>query len=121
MAQLAGKSGNFTVGASAWELSEWTMDMATEAVDITNFNSGGYREVIAGLTDAKITARGPFNSTAMALTSGTSYSLVLAVSGSVSYSVTALVTNIKLVTEVSKAVMVEVSAVSNGSFTASIA
>lgn len=73
------------------------------------------------MKDAKITATGPFDSTAMALTSGTSYSITLGASATVTYAVTARVTNIKLITDVTKAVMVEVTAVSTGSFTPSIA
>lgn len=121
MAQLAGKSGYVALGNTNYAFSMWTADFNTDAVDVTNFSSSGYHENIAGLTGAKITARGPFNSTAMAVTSGTSYAFTLGASGSVTYAVTARVTAIKLTTDVTKAVEVEISAESTGTFTAAIA
>jgi hypothetical protein len=120
MAFLAGKSGGITIGGATWKLSEWAVDMQSEAVDVTNFESAGYVENIAGLTKATITAKGKFDSTLMGATAGTSYAFSLEASGSLAYAVTARITSIKLVTEVSKAVEVEVTAESNGSFTASI-
>lgn len=121
MATLAGKSGSINLGAAAYAFREWTVDMQTDAIDVTSFSSSGYKENIAGLTSAKISARGPFNSTAMAVTAGSSYAFVLFASGSVSYSINARITSIRVVTEVSKAVEVDISAESTGSFTAAIA
>lgn len=121
MGFLAGKSGGVTVGAAVWKLSEWGMDVQTEAIDVTNFESGGFKENIAGLTSAALTFKGKFDSTAMAMTTGTSYSFVLEASGSVSYTVTARVTSIRLTTNVVGAVEVEGAAESTGSFTPSIA
>ncbi len=120
MAFLAGKSGGVSVAAAVWKLSEWTADMQTELVEVTNFESAGYHENIAGITKAEITAKGPFDSTAMALTAGTSYAFTLEASGAVTYAITARVSNIRLITNVAKAVEVEITATSTGSFTAAI-
>lgn len=121
MAFLAGKGGGVTVGVAVWKLSSWTLDMQTDALDVTNFESSGYKENIAGLTSGRISARGPFDSTAMALTAGTSYTFTLEVSSTVSYTVTARVTNISTTTDVTRPVEVSITAESTGSFTASIA
>lgn len=121
MGFLAGKGGSVTVGTATWKLREWSLDMKTDASDVTNFSSSGYRENIAGLTGASLSASGPFDSTAMALTAGTSYSFTLAVSNTVNFSVSARVTNIRVTTNVDRAVEVSISAESTGSFTPAIA
>ncbi len=121
MGFLAGMSGSVTVGTATWKLREWSLDMRTDASDVTNFSSSGYRENIAGLTGGSISASGPFDSTAMALTSGTSYSFVLGASATINFTVTARVTSIRVSTTVERAVEVNISAETTGSFTAAIA
>lgn len=120
MAFYSGKDGSFKVGAAAWRLREWTLDMDTAAVDTTNFESGGFKENIAGLTGGTITARGPYDSAAMALTSGTSYTVTLTVGGLIDFAVPARVTKISLTTNVEGKAEVSITAETNGSFTASI-
>jgi len=121
MATLAGKSGSISIGGNAFALSDWSIDMATEIVDTTVFTSGGAKENIAGLLSGKISASGPFNSTAMAIVSGTSYAFVLTMASGVAITVTARVSNINVKTDVKDAVRVNITAESNGSFTASLA
>lgn len=121
MAFLSGKGGSVTVGTASWKLREWSLDMRTDASDVTNFSSSGYRENIAGLTGGSLSCSGPFDSTAMALTSGTSYSFTLGASNTVNFAVTARVTNIRISTTIERAVEVSITAETNGSFTAAIA
>ena len=71
MAFLSGKSGSVTVANASWKLREWSLDMRTDASDVTNFSSSGYRENIAGLTGGSLSMSGPYDSASMALTSGT--------------------------------------------------
>lgn len=120
MGFLAGKSGGLLVGAAEWKVNEWTIDMGGELSDVTNFASGGYKENIDALTGANITFSGPFDSTAMTIAKGTSYSLTLKLSASVSISVTARVKNINVRTKVDDAVRVQITAESTGSFTAGL-
>lgn len=121
MAQLAGKSGSIGFGASNFALREWTVDMRIDPIDTTNFDSAGYKENIAGLIGATISARGPYNQGAMAVTGGSSYAFNLRVNSTTGFAVTARVTSIRLVTGVDNAVQVDISAESTGSFTAAIA
>lgn len=117
---LAGKGGAVTVDTNAWSLQEWSLEIQTNLIDVTTFTAGGYRVKLAGLTGARITARGPYDSGAMAMTSGNEYDFVLKVSNAVSFAVTALVGQIVIGTNVEGAAQVTVSAESTGSFTAAI-
>jgi hypothetical protein len=120
MAVLAGKSGAISLGGTAYAFGKWTADMSADILDVTVFTSSGYKANIAGLVGAKITADGPFNSTAMALTAGNSYAFVLTMDSGVTLTVTARVGNINVVTDVKDAVRVSISAESTGSFTAAL-
>ena len=121
MAFLAGKAGSIQLAGTDYAFASWTADFKVEASDVTNFTSSGFKENIAGLGSATISARGAFNSAAMAVTAGNSYVFTLKASSTVSYSVTARVTSIKITTDVTKPVDVDISAESNGVFTPSIA
>lgn len=121
MATLAGKSGYIAIGANTnFAFAMWTGDISTDALDTTTFSSGGYKENIAGLTGMKISARGPYNNTAMGLTSGNSYAVTLGMSASVTLTCTARLETISITTDVSKPVEVNISMQSTGSFTAAI-
>ena len=120
MGFLAGKSGIITIGAATWKLSDWTIDMQTDALDVTNFSSGGAKENIAGLLSGKISASGAYDSASMALTSGTSYAFVLSMVSGTAITVTARVTNIQIKTDVKDAVRVSITAESTATFTAAI-
>lgn len=121
MATLAGKSGYIALGNTNYAFASWTADITTDAIDTTSFGSAGFRENLAGLTGAKVSARGPYNNTAMALASGSSYAFVLGMSASVTFNTTARIDSISVSTDVTKAVEVSITAQSTGSFTASIA
>jgi len=120
MAQLAGKGGSIAFGASNLALREWTLDMRVDPIDVTNFDSAGFKENIAGLTSAAISARGPYNQGSMAVTAGSSYAFNLRVNSTTGFAVTARVTSVRLVTGADNAVQVDISAESTGSFTAAI-
>lgn len=120
MAFYAGKDGSVTVGAATWKLSEWTLDIETDILDTTNFESGGKRENIEGLTKATITGKGPYDAGAMALTSGASVEWVLTVGGLITFTVTARTGKMKVSTNVEGKAELEVNAESNGTFTAAI-
>src|SRR6185312_16571778 len=102
MGQLAGKSGYAALGNSNFAFSSWTADVQVDVLDITNFTSGGFKENIAGLAGAKITARGPYNSGAMAITAGSTYAMVLGMSASVTFNTTARIETISVTTDVTK-------------------
>jgi hypothetical protein len=41
MAFFAGKSGTITIGGTARPLTDWSIDVKTDSLDVTNFTSGG--------------------------------------------------------------------------------
>lgn len=120
MPVIAGKAGTVGVGASNYTFSSWTLDMKTDAVDTTSFDDGGYKTNVAGLTGATISARGPYNVSSTAMSAGTTYSFNLRVNSTVGFTMTARVTSLRVVTDVSRAVELEIAAESTGSFSASI-
>jgi hypothetical protein len=121
MAFLAGKSADVVIGVTSYKFREWRATMRGDIIDTTNFGSSGYRENIAGLVGASITLRGLHDSTAMAFTVGTSYTLILKSSASVSYTVSARLETIETGTTVEGAVEAVLTFQSTGSFTAAIA
>lgn len=50
-ASLAGKDGNLS-GVGNAEVKEWSCDITCDALDVTSFASGGWREFIEGLRGA---------------------------------------------------------------------
>jgi len=90
-------------------------------VDTTNFEStGGKRENVEGLGNATISAEGPLDQGAFALVVGSSYAFVLN-AGVSSFSVTARITDCTPSVAVDGVAVVSIEAVSNGTYTASIA
>ena len=120
MAFHAGKTGRVTVGVANWKLNRWEADIRTDIVDTTNFESGGFKENIAGLQYASITASGPYDAGSMAMTSGTSYSFTLQIGTGITFTITARVASIRVGTEVADKGTVTVTAESTGTFTPSI-
>lgn len=117
MAFYAGKSASLTIGATAQPMTDWTLDTKEEAVDTTNFTSGGYQESVGGINSADITCTGPYDGTS-GVTMGTAASFVLATGGGgPSFTVTARVTSVNVSTNVRGVATVSITAQSTGSFT----
>jgi hypothetical protein len=113
----AGKTASLTVGASAQPMTDWTLDVKEEAIDTTNFTSGGYQESDGGIRGADITCTGPYDGTS-GVTMGTTASFVMATGGGgPSFTVTARVTSVNVSTNVRGVATVSITAQSTGSFT----
>lgn len=117
---LAGKGGSVSIEDSSWSLSEWSLEMGANLLDVTTFAAGGYRVKLAGLVGARITVRGPYNAGAMPLTVGAEADFILGVGGGVTFTVTALIGQIVPSTSVEGFAQVTIQAESTGSFTAAI-
>ena len=120
MAIFSGKSGNVAIDTVNWKLREWTLDMDTDIVDVSNFLSSGKRENLDGLTKASISCRGPYDTGSMALTSGNTANFVLKVGGAITFTVTARIAKIRPSVNVEGAGEIEINAESTGNFTAAI-
>ena len=121
MAFLAGKSADVVIGSTSYKFEEWRATFKTDIIEVTNFGSSGYAENIAGVTSATVSLKGKLDSTAMAFTAGTSYTLILKASSGVTYTVAARLETIEQTVNVKGAVEVVLNFTSTGSYTAAIA
>jgi predicted secreted protein len=61
---LAGKSGAVKLGANkVAEISNWSLDLGADDIDITSFDSNGWKEYLAGLKEWSGSIEGNFDST----------------------------------------------------------
>lgn len=64
MAKVTGKDGGVYIGANKIaELSNWSLDMGADDVDVTSFDSEGWKEFLAGLKEWSGSAEGNFDPT----------------------------------------------------------
>lgn len=117
---LSGTTGHVLLGATEYSFGKWRLDMETAVPKVTNFTSGGFQALVSGITKGTITLEGPYNQGNMPLTCGNSYSFVLKWTASVSITVTALITKLSIDDDAEAAPRVNVTAESNGTFTAAI-
>jgi predicted secreted protein len=60
---LAGKSGAVKLGANkVAELSNWSLDLGADDIEITSFDSNGWKEYLAGLKEWSGSIEGNFDS-----------------------------------------------------------
>ena len=49
---IAGKGGSVNIGANkVAEIANWSLDLGTDDIDITSFDSNGWKEYLAGLKE----------------------------------------------------------------------
>lgn len=61
---LTGKSGSVYIGASkVAEISNWKLDCKADNIDVTNFDSAGWKEFLAGLKEWSGSFEGNFKPT----------------------------------------------------------
>ncbi len=59
---ISGKSGGVYIGTNKIaEISTWSLDCEADDVDVTNFDSNGWKEFIAGLKEWSGSFEGNFN------------------------------------------------------------
>ena len=64
MAKVTGKDGGVYIGASKIaELANWNLDLGADDVDVTSFDSEGWKEFLAGLKEWSGSAEGNYDST----------------------------------------------------------
>jgi len=117
---FAGKTASIVWNSVTLPLSQWSMTLKSEAVDVTNFNSGGFKESIDGLSEAEITASGPYSGAPLGVTPGQRAALTVNVNsiGPVGFTfTTAQCTQGKISADVKGAVQCEYTFVSSGTIT----
>lgn len=64
MAKVTGKDGGVHIGASKIaELANWNLDLGADDIDVTSFDSEGWKEFLAGLKEWSGSAEGNFDPT----------------------------------------------------------
>lgn len=123
----AGTQGSVQVGTANYAFKTWTINMDEKMVDVSNFNTGGYRVYVGSLKGATLDFDGPYDVGPSGsggnepLVLGTSYSFTLGVNSTVSLVVSAIVNKITLSQNVEEAAMLKVSATVTGTYTSQIA
>ena len=115
---FAGKSGSISVGGALQPLTDWSIDGKADAIETTNFLSGGAQESETGIAGVDITASGPYDGTAGAQP-GTVAVFILSTGAGPSYSVAARITSIKVDLNVKDVAKVSYTAQSTGTFSVS--
>jgi hypothetical protein len=121
----SGKTGSVSIGGSAQPLTDWSLEISSEPVDITNFTSQGYEENMSGITRANITCSGPYDGlisanigdagglvTAFILSTGTT--LGASPTTGPSFTINGRVTSVSISQNVRGVAMVNITAQSNG-------
>ena len=58
---LAGKGGSLNIGANkVAEIANWSLDLGADDIDVTSFDSNGWKEYLAGLKEWSGSAEGNF-------------------------------------------------------------
>jgi len=113
-----GKSGSISVNGSSQPLTDWGVDGKTDAIEVTNFLSGGAQESEAGISGVDITASGPYDGTAGAQP-GTVAIFILSTGTGPSFTVAARITSVKVDLNVKDVAKVNYTAQSTGPFSVS--
>lgn len=119
MAFYVGKFGTVTVGGSQKPLTDWDVDFKAESIDVTNFMSSGWQELLGGIFSAEVTASGPYNGVS-SVTQGALVLVALDVDGGSAgptFTGSALATSVKVSQNVKGVAMVNYTFSSSGAWT----
>jgi predicted secreted protein len=126
MAFYAGKGGSISIRTSVGPdvytskpLSDWSIDIKTDALDVTNFTSGGWQEILAGIFSADISASGPYDGSSL-ITQGTAARMKLTVATGMDLVVDVRVNSVKIDHSVKDVAKISYSATSTGVHTFSV-
>ena len=126
MAFYAGKGGAISIRTSigpdvytSKPLSDWSIDIKTDALDVTNFSSGGWQEILAGIFSADISASGPYDGSSL-ITQGTAARMKLTVATGLDLVIDVRVNSVKIDQSVKDVAKISYSATSTGVHTFSV-
>lgn len=118
MTLYAGKSGSVNITVSGTDyakpLTDWSMDVKVDGIEVTNFTSGGWQEQVSGIYSVDITASGPYDGDSK-ITQGTNARFKLGIGGGgPTFTVDALVSSVKVETSVKDVAKITYTASSSG-------
>ena len=116
----AGTAINAIVNTPLYSFGKWKAQLKGGTPKITNFTSGGFQALIAGISSATVSASGPYNSTNMALTLLTTYVWFLNFDTTYYIAVPAILNSIEADDDVEDAPRISISGESTGVFTVSL-
>jgi hypothetical protein len=123
MAFYAGKSGSVSIGGGAAQsLTDWSIDVKSDAIETTNFTSTGYAEQAYGPKSCDISASGPYDGSAGGQP-GTGDHVAFALNvggGHAAFSCNALITSVKIDQSVKDVAKISYTATSTGEFTITV-
>jgi hypothetical protein len=113
----AGKGGFFTINNASFPMDTWSISVDVDEVEVTNFQSQGFKSLIAGVQGGSVTASGPYNGSSIipgvlaAFTFGLSTIPQVSLSPPIQLGVfQALITSVKIDTSVKEKATIEVTA-----------
>jgi hypothetical protein len=104
----------------AYSFSTWDLTLNCSLPKITNFTSGGFQALLAGIVSGQISVKGPYNNTNMAFTVGNLYTWTLGFTTSVVINVPGLIESITSDDDVKEFPKISITAKSTGVFLAAI-
>jgi len=120
MAFYSGKNGSVAVGNTTYKFAEWNLNIDGNLPVVTNFSSSGCRENLDGIDEADITLSGPYDTGGMVFTRGNTYTLILTVGSTVSFTVTGRCKSLNPSQKVEDAGRASCTFQSTGNFTAAL-
>lgn len=117
---LSGKSGSTNIGATSYSFGKWKVALKTNLPKVTNWNSGGFQQLVSGITEATLTISGPYDAGNMPFTVGNSYIWLLNWTNVLGLSVPAIIESIDADNDVDGNPTISITARSSGNFTAAI-
>ena len=117
MANISGKLGFIQINSTLVPFSKWTFELDNETVPVTNFFSGGFREIVTGITQGTIKASGPHNTGFMPIRVDAKVAFTLGIGpGMFTNQIAAVIRNVVLDEDVEGTPMLNITAETNGIF-----
>lgn len=118
---VAGVLAAFKVGAESFAMDKWEAMYQANMVDVTNFTSEGFQNIVAGKVKGTVTVSGPYDSSGVdAWAVGDPYDVICSWNGTINLTLTGLLKSIKSTQDIDGAGRKELVFESDGVFTAEI-
>lgn len=106
----AGKGGWFDIDGVQYPMDTWSVSIETDEVEVTNFQSLGQKNLIAGIQGGTVSASGPYNGTAPTSGALAFFTFGLATGGPSIGPYQVLITSVKVDTAVKEKATIDISA-----------
>lgn len=109
MAYYVGKSAAIVINGTPYCMTDWSLDLTTEEVDVTSFCSGGFTHVLGGITGGSMSASGPYTGTAPTVGTVIPVIFYVASPGGPSFTQNVLLTSVRVTQNVRDKAMLEIA------------